>query len=602
MMYKINSAFRLLTLVALIERGPFEMAAQAHATTYYVDVVSGNDSNNGTSTSTPWRTIAHVNSWAFNPGDSILFRAGDIWREQLNIKHSGSEGSPITFGSYEISAQRGRGNRASPDDAPIISGADLGTGWASTTTISPPNSSSSVTLWSISEATSTNQVFEDGTRLVSSPASNTMSAGSFYYDNGEEKLYVRTFSDDSPNAHTMEISTRKYAIDEAGGQSYVTLEGLEVADSNDDNIYFNGSTDITISNVSSINAFSEGIRFDVVSKSTILSSTAAYSGANGFSVDDAPNLVVTACVAHDNAMLANLNYTAGIKVNPNFAPYASSTGVVIEYSQSFSNGIGMSGWRGSGIWIDTAGPDSVIRFNTTYGNNLGGIRIDADDYAAVYANVSYSNLDGGILLYADGQTSMSGNLLYNNTVYGNQGVGISISGPSSGSSPGGCMHNAAINNISVKTIGGPNFQALRGCENPGADGSGNIYTYNAFGAQAANFIRWGSSSAYYSSYSSWENAKGNCGSTDCSRSVQSDPLFVSPLTDNFALLPTSPVIGAGLNLGTNYEYGLDPRPSRPSSTSLRIGYWDLGAYVYTGISTPLISLSTPSSETRAFFD
>ena len=41
-------------------------------TVYYVSN-SGSDSNNGTSTSTPWKTIAHVDAHTFNPGDSVLF-------------------------------------------------------------------------------------------------------------------------------------------------------------------------------------------------------------------------------------------------------------------------------------------------------------------------------------------------------------------------------------------------------------------------------------------------------------------------------------------------------------------------------------------------
>jgi len=64
----------------------------SHAATYYVDncIVIGSDSNNGTNASTPWLTIAHVNSQTFNPGDSILFQRGCIWHEKLLPPSSGS--------------------------------------------------------------------------------------------------------------------------------------------------------------------------------------------------------------------------------------------------------------------------------------------------------------------------------------------------------------------------------------------------------------------------------------------------------------------------------------------------------------------------------
>src|ERR1017187_2398343 len=76
--------------------------AKAAGTTYYVSNCGtiGNDSNNGTTTSTPWLTIAKVNGRSFSPGDSILFESGCTWREQLNPPSSGSAGNLIAFGAY----------------------------------------------------------------------------------------------------------------------------------------------------------------------------------------------------------------------------------------------------------------------------------------------------------------------------------------------------------------------------------------------------------------------------------------------------------------------------------------------------------------------
>jgi hypothetical protein len=96
----------------------FIFGLTANATNYYVSA-SGNDSNNGTSTSTPWKTIAKINSRTFLPGDYILFRRGDMWREELTPPSSGVAGNPITFGAYGSGAK------------PIINGADIITGWAS---------------------------------------------------------------------------------------------------------------------------------------------------------------------------------------------------------------------------------------------------------------------------------------------------------------------------------------------------------------------------------------------------------------------------------------------------------------------------------------
>ena len=114
----------IVQLVGSFLFSPYKInQAKAAGTTYYVDNcnVTGNDTNNGTSASTPWLTINKVNTSSFNPGDSILFRRGCTWREQLTVPSSGSAGSPITFGAYGTGAD------------PIISGADLitpGTSWS----------------------------------------------------------------------------------------------------------------------------------------------------------------------------------------------------------------------------------------------------------------------------------------------------------------------------------------------------------------------------------------------------------------------------------------------------------------------------------------
>jgi len=70
------------------------------ATNYYIDSVSGNDSNNGTSVSTPWLTVSNIDSITFQPGDSILFHAGQSWDGAIHPKGSGTVNSPIVIGKY----------------------------------------------------------------------------------------------------------------------------------------------------------------------------------------------------------------------------------------------------------------------------------------------------------------------------------------------------------------------------------------------------------------------------------------------------------------------------------------------------------------------
>lgn len=74
-------------------------------TTYYVDSVSGSDGNNGTTTGTPWKTVAKVNSRTFVAGDQILFKAGTTYTgTMLSINQNGSSTNRIVVGAYGTGA------------------------------------------------------------------------------------------------------------------------------------------------------------------------------------------------------------------------------------------------------------------------------------------------------------------------------------------------------------------------------------------------------------------------------------------------------------------------------------------------------------------
>jgi hypothetical protein len=75
-------------------------SARSWATTYYVSSSTGSDANSGTASSSAWQTIGQVNGQAFQPGDSILFKRGDVWNESLTPVSSGSSGNPIAFDAY----------------------------------------------------------------------------------------------------------------------------------------------------------------------------------------------------------------------------------------------------------------------------------------------------------------------------------------------------------------------------------------------------------------------------------------------------------------------------------------------------------------------
>jgi len=88
----------------------FFLSLEVSAGNYYFSL-AGNDANTGTTTADPFQTIMKLNTLTLAPGDSVLFRAGDTFRGQINLHQGGSSGSPIVFSQYNSGRK------------PVISGA-----------------------------------------------------------------------------------------------------------------------------------------------------------------------------------------------------------------------------------------------------------------------------------------------------------------------------------------------------------------------------------------------------------------------------------------------------------------------------------------------
>ncbi len=118
--FLIKTLFFLLIFVSFF----FVANSSVYAATYYVDATTGLDSDTGLTEDLAWQTLTKVNGFAFNPGDSILFKKGEIWREELTVPSSGSSGSPITFSVFGSGAN------------PIFDGSDVAGAWTQYTTSS----------------------------------------------------------------------------------------------------------------------------------------------------------------------------------------------------------------------------------------------------------------------------------------------------------------------------------------------------------------------------------------------------------------------------------------------------------------------------------
>ncbi len=114
------------------------------STTYYISG-TGDDQNNGTSQSTPWRTINRANQivYSLQPGDQILFQRGHEYRGELYLGNSGNSQFPIVISSY------GSGNQ------PIINGTSLISSWTN----------HQGNIWKSPLSIEPSQVYVDGYRM-----------------------------------------------------------------------------------------------------------------------------------------------------------------------------------------------------------------------------------------------------------------------------------------------------------------------------------------------------------------------------------------------------------------------------------------------------
>lgn len=112
----ITKLVRSLSMtVFLFLTGAALFAVSASAATYYVDSVSGSDSNSGTGTSAAWKSLSKVNELIAQPGDRILLKRGGSWTGTLWPKGSGTSSAPIVIDNYgtgNLPLINGNGNEA----------------------------------------------------------------------------------------------------------------------------------------------------------------------------------------------------------------------------------------------------------------------------------------------------------------------------------------------------------------------------------------------------------------------------------------------------------------------------------------------------------
>jgi hypothetical protein len=531
------------------------------ATTYYVDCNAGNDSNPGTSTSAAWATVGKVNNSSFNAGDAILFNKGCTWRAQLVPPSSGSAGNPITFGAYGSGA------------APILRGSSLVTSWTL----------SSGVIYYASVSWSPNMVFQDGVPLTLETNTGAMIAGSYFYD-GASRLYVRMTDGSNPSGHTIEAS--HFPIVTAGptggsaglvdiaNQNYITLDGLDIQESNEYGVRVHIANFVTVQNSSFEYGYQNCITPDQgggglanSTNLTITSNTFSHCGVNrpraggteGVAIDFAG---IQTGIASQNTLIDG--YGEGIQVNGGASNITITKNLI-------TNG------RFIGIYVSAGYVNGGDTTNVVVSyNKVAMIADNAQPYAIALETGSwiingvemYGNLgdcSGHVaagLLFGFTRTGAIKNATIVNNTIANCYFGIQANGPTVDTS------NVFKNNILDATY--PWWLADTNESNYSPDYE---VLYNSGGS---NVVHWVDTDYTLAAF---QNAKSKM-----VHSIEGDPKLTNAAGGDFTLQSSSPTIDAGTNLGSTYQNGLSSSSVWPASVmtlnqnSFGKG-WEIGAFV-----------------------
>ncbi len=202
-----RKSFFLLILLSVLQAFTIKLLAQ---TTYFIDATGGSDSNNGTTSGTAWKTITKVNATSFVPDDIINFKRGEVWRETLVPKTSGTSGHYIHFTSY------GTGNK------PKILGSDSELiGW----TLYSGN------VWYKSMASAPQEMYfiksggASHRGYLQTSTANCNGDYKYYHTGGN--LYVYATSDPNGYYTAIEKASRQYGI--SFSTDYVWIDSLEIS-------------------------------------------------------------------------------------------------------------------------------------------------------------------------------------------------------------------------------------------------------------------------------------------------------------------------------------------------------------------------------------
>ena len=538
--------------------------------TYYIDASGGNDSNNGTSPSSAWKTISKINSFNFNTSSGnvyVKFKRDQIWRETLAPNDGGTgENNRIIFTSY------GTGRRPQ-----ILGSNDLKVSAASWTDMGSNiwrRSLSSNPYYVIFEKPNTATHW--GYRQNSSTACN--SDYRFYWSSNY--LYVYATSNPNDYYRMIEVPTRYFAVGEITTQ-YITLDSLELWGSREACVRTSNGHYLTIQNCDihhvgnvSVGDGGEGDLLYIVSSNAVVRNNKIWEpGSHGIYQGMYNGYVGRNCIYEGN-YIANCYYTMiDIQHTGNAgSTYGNAGGHIIRNNYLIGDSMAQGSiYNGAGAGIQVLGmrengnnewmKDVKIYNNVLVGMEWGINWTRVCDSIQVYNNTF---IDTDILMREtreDGWPGVSGYYTpptkiwwKNNIVYRGSGTLIQVS-----------------------------------------NDTNKVWDNNVWYSGTTNAFYGGGTSRSFTQWKQWTGDDAN--------SVFANPLFVQYTNKSsykdLRLQPNSPALNIGASLGNPYNIDI-LGISRPQGAGYDAGAYELAVGSGGDVTQPqVISATIINSTTLA---
>ena len=517
---------------------------------------TGDDNNDGTTPDHPWKTLSYALSHLTSDVETLYLMDGTFpVNDPLYIPDNGS--ASLTIRNY-------------PGASPVITGDEI-LNWTS----------ESDGRWSVSGVNwEVRIVVEDSRVLVLKSSENDLTAGSWYYDQSNQKLWLKTSDGGNPNSdHTIHVG--HYPLDmwdallNSDTRTHVTIDGITIKYSNGVGLQIDKPYH-TIRNCQVYYAFREGIlAYTSADNVTIRNNevawsayTRAYVDFNSLGWEGAEPLAVYGADIDVQYNTVHDNFGEGLDVQ-----YGAGPGTV-SHNTCYNNAI-------TNFYLDSA-HDITAEYNTIYYstnpydqfadypyNDIGHYYECVDigvETVDCYNNIFRFNIvDGGgwvdylLSMYSQESSEQNGvvNHCRNNQIVSNTFVrgqnGLYLWQDASDR-----VHdNIYENNIFAECNTVITTEANNGANHP----TNNTFQYNDWYDDSGIVFQWDGSN--YNSLSAWQAASGKGNGA-----ISADPLFVDLASRNLDLQAASPCIDRG-----------NPASSVPSGGGWRI---DMGAREYTG--------------------